>query len=219
MAVSLFISINSIAKDDKKFTDDCDWLSPFILEWNLYKKLFDGLDNKRCLEVGSFEGRSTIYFVENYCNGKNSYVDAVDTWLGSRDIKKDYSLTSYDRFINNLGPYIKTHRVNIHQGQSSDVLMKLLSEVKEGKREKYDFIYIDASHDAKDVFMDIALSWVLLKKDGLMFFDDYELGEHVFMDQPWFTPRPAIDGFLNSYFTMYKILDKNYQLRIQKIVD
>ena len=213
--LALLISTNSLAEDGKVFTRD--WFSHNILKWNNYKNLFDGLENKRCLEIGSFEGRSTLYLVENYCNGKNSYVDSIDTWEGSSEHSPADKKDLYDRFVNNLKPYIENHKVNIYRGASSDMLMKLISEVREGKREKYDFIYIDASHTAKDVLMDGVLSWELLKNGGLMFFDDYNWAPN--SEKPWYTPKPGIDGFLNSYFTMYEILEKNYQVHIKKTVD
>ncbi len=201
---------------EKKYTSD--WFSGHIPHWDAYKSLFNGLENKRCLEIGAYEGRATLYLVENYCNGKGSYVDAVDTWKGSTEHKnsaKNFDLGNlYNRFINNLKPYINKHKVNVYRGMSSDMLMKFVQEVRVGKREKYDFIYIDASHIAKDVLMDAVLAWELLKIGGLMFFDDYEWGVQ---NVPQGIPKTAIDGFLNSYVTMYELLEKNNQVRIKKI--
>ncbi len=203
---------NSTTVNDKQFK--ADWTSGNFPQWELYKNKFNGLENKRCLEVGCFEGRGTLYFVENYCNGKGSYVDAIDTWEGSDENGTELKDGLYNRFIHNLNPYIKTHRVNIHIGLSSDMLLKLIKEVKDGKREKYDVVYIDASHYAKDTLMDAVLSWELLKDDGIMLFDDYLGGD---ANKPWTTPKPGIDAFLDSYTTMYKILHKGYQVHIQKI--
>lgn len=201
--------------NDGRFTQD--FFSQNIPKWDSYKYLFNNLENKRCLEIGSFEGRSTIYLVENYCNGKGSYVDAVDTWEGSIEHSTADKNGLYNRFINNLNPYIKNHKVNVYRGISSDILIKLIEEVRDEKREKYDFIYIDASHFAKDVLMDTVLSWRLLKNGGLMFFDDY-LWPY-YKEQPWLKPKVAINGFLESYSTMYELLYKDYQIHIKKISD
>ncbi|MFN7038769.1 MAG: class I SAM-dependent methyltransferase [Alphaproteobacteria bacterium] len=219
----LFTFSNTYA-DDKKFNED--WFSHNIKVWDNYKSQFNGLPNKRCLEIGSYEGRSSIYMAENFCNGKGSYIDAVDPWDESLENlndkiaelhKKFIYKGLYERFKDNLKDYIAEGRVNAHRGKSADILLKLIQEVKEGKREKYDLIYIDGSHSAKDVLVDAVLAWELLKNDGLMLFDDYKWT--MFTDTPWLNPTVAIDGFLNSYDTMYEVLHKDYQLHIRKLGD
>ena len=44
--------------------------------------------------------------------------------------------------------------------------------------ESFDLIYIDASNSLADVLIDLALSWDLLKINGLVVLDDYLIGEH-----------------------------------------
>ena len=85
-------------------------------------------------------------------------VDSVDTWEGSMEHNATNKKDLYNRYVNNLKPYIEAKKVNIYRGLSSDILIKFAQEVRDGKREKYDFIYIDASHLAKDVLMDAVLS-------------------------------------------------------------
>lgn len=213
--LSILVSSVVYAHDaDKNFTND--WFEKAALSWDNYKKEFNGLPNKRCLEIGSYEGQSTIYIAENYCNGENSQVDAVDTWEGSvehTDIEKDGLFT---RFKHNLKNHIDSGRVNVHRKMSSDALLQFVLEVRSGKRPKYDFIYIDASHIAKDVLMDAVLAWEILKIDGLMFFDDYKWDGY---NEPWLNPEIAINGFLNCYETLYEVLEKSYQVHIRKIAE
>jgi predicted O-methyltransferase YrrM len=214
--LSLFIlySIFFVEEENKKFTNN--WFGDNSVSWNAYTNGLKDLPNKRCLEVGSFEGRSTLYLAKNYCNGENSYIDSVDTWNGSMEHSGAEKNDLYSRFTYNLKEYIESGKVRVHRGPSSDVLMKFILEVRSGKREKYDFIYIDASHIAKDVLMDSVLAWELLRVDGLMFFDDYRWE---YPTSEWLKPKIAIDGFLNSYVTMYRILESKYQMRIRKIAD
>ena len=51
-------------------------------------------------------------------------------------------------------------------------------------RERFDLIYVDASHLALDVVVDASLSWQLLCGGGVVIFDDYRwsspLGEDPF---------------------------------------
>ena len=58
------------------------------------------------------------------------------------------------------------HKVTIKEGRSGDVLRTL-------PLRHYDLIYVDGSHTARDVLQDAVLGWGLLKRGGLMIFDDY----------------------------------------------
>ena len=191
-----------------------DWLSANIKLWDNNKSSFSGIPNKRCLEIGAFEGRSTLYLAQNYCNGKNSIVDSVDIWGYSSDHSKSLEDDLLDRFKNNLSEYIDEGRVIVNQGTTAKVLVKFLYEIQEGTREKYDFVYIDASHTAKDVLMDTVLSWEMLNVGGMMYFDDYKWEKYA---DPALNPKVAIDGFLNSYAGAYKLIHKGYQVHIQKL--
>ena len=72
--------------------------------------------------------------------------------------------------------------------------------------EKYDFIYIDASHEPDDVMSDAVLSFELLKQDGLLIFDDYGWGDCA----------KGIDGFINAYQKKIEVFEKSYQVFIRK---
>ncbi len=193
-----------------------DWFSGNIPQWNKQKNLYDQLPGKRCLEIGSFEGRSTIYLAENYCNGIDSIVDSVDTWGGSIEHDNILKLGLLDRFKNNVGPYIESGRVIMNQGNSKEVLLKFVQEVRNGEREKYDFVYIDGSHIARDVLSDAILSWEVLNIGGLIYFDDYQWRG---FQKKILNPKVAIDSFLSVYEGAYKMLFKEYQLHIQKIYE
>ena len=58
------------------------------------------------------------------------------------------------------------HKVTIKEGRSGEVLRTL-------PLRHYDVIYVDGSHTARDVLQDAVLGWGLLKRGGLMIFDDY----------------------------------------------
>jgi predicted O-methyltransferase YrrM len=199
----------------KTFTTD--WFSKEIPYWKAYKPMFSNKDNMHCIEIGSFEGRSTIYIAENYCNGNGSYTDALDTWEGSIEHSNNLKNGLYERFINNLQNHIENQRVHLYKDYSSNTLIKFAQEVREGIREKYDFAYIDGSHVAKDVLIDAVLSWEILKINGIMIFDDYEWDHN--KSNPAMHPKPAIDGFLASNNGTYTILHKAYQVHIKKIAD
>ncbi len=76
---------------------------------------------------------------------------------------------------------------------------------------KFDFIYIDGSHLAKDVLIDSFLSETFLNNQGILAFDDYLYGQDYPVSQ---RPKESIDFFINNSRNQksYKILEKNYQL-------
>jgi predicted O-methyltransferase YrrM len=156
-------------RNDLKYS--YDWFSknvPEILCW--VKPIMMGIERPRVLEIGSFEGMSTRWFIEKFLQEDDSYIHCVDTWGGSMEHKMwdiDFSDT-YEVFMHNLSDYIDQGKCIVHRGMSKDVLLKLL----EGG-EKFDLIYIDGSHVAADVMTDAILSYLLLNDGGVLLFDDY----------------------------------------------
>ena len=191
-----------------------DWFSDNINQWDKYKDFFDNKPNIHCLELGSYQGRSALYIVNNYCNGAGSYLDAVDTWKGSVEHNNKEKSNLEGFFINNTFKYLQAGTIKMHKGFSSDFLIKAVQEVRLGVRDKYNFIYIDASHVAKDVLLDAVLSWEILKDNGIIAFDDYNWDHY--KNQPCNNPKIAIDAFLQIYDNKYEILHKDYQVHIRK---
>jgi predicted O-methyltransferase YrrM len=202
-----------------------------IPTWTTYKENFYNKPNVRALEIGSFEGQSTIWIAENYCNGEGSYVDAVDTWEGSIEHSNKEKSNLFERFCFNVNNFLTAKKITINRGFSSDVLMKIIQEIRSGNREAYDFIYVDASHTAKDVLSDAVLAWEALRDGGILIFDDYLWETHertysTFSDylkeknkRVYLTPKAAIDSFLICYKTLYQILHSGYQIHLKKIAN
>jgi predicted O-methyltransferase YrrM len=201
---------------NKHFSED--WFTDNIRDWAKYKPLLGGRPDTKCLEIGAFEGRSTLWIAEYLCNGLNSTVDTIDTFEGSAEHQSHPHLkTLLSVFQSNLKTHIDSGRVVPHQGKSKDVLVRLNIEFLEGKRGQYSFVYIDGAHEAKNVAEDFMLSWDLLAKGGILAFDDYtwDAGTGRHRDNP----RLAIDFFLEAYSGRYEIVHSGYQLHIKKITD
>jgi predicted O-methyltransferase YrrM len=80
--------------------------------------------------------------------------------------------------------------------------------------ERYDLVFVDASHLALDVLVDAALSWQVLADGGFLVFDDYQwkaLGE-----DPLLRPGPAVDAFLGLVDGKYDLLRKDQELAVRK---
>lgn len=105
-----------------------------------------------------------------------------------------------------------------HKGKSRDILPTLLAG---GYRSYFDLVYIDGSHQAADVLFDAVLCFDLLKKDGVLIFDDYlwQMEERGAEDH-YNLPKPAIDAFVNIYRRKLDLLSAPlYQFYVQKLAD
>ena len=130
----------------------------FTTDWTYTKFIeqYDGPTN-RCLEIGAFEGRTTITLANKF-----DVVDVIDPWKDYWDIS-DVS-EAYDRFKHNTQEF---DNINIYREKSEDVLPLLPIKF-------YDLIYIDGDHSLDAVYNDIKMSCRLLKEDGLIVVDDYK---------------------------------------------
>lgn len=176
---------------------------------------------KRFLEIGSFEGRSSVWLIENAIE-EGGDLFCVDTWEGGEEHKAqghDMSAVE-DRFHTNITlalatVYPKKINVQSFRDTSLNVLSALLSTTPES-RDLFDFIYIDGSHQAPDVITDACMAWPLLKVGGVMVFDDYGWGEPL---PATHKPKLAIDAFVDIYKERLHLIHKSYQLIIQKMKD
>jgi predicted O-methyltransferase YrrM len=180
-----------------------DWFSNNIIWWDKYLNNFKNKPNLNFLEIGSFQGRATVWLLENILTEKSSCVTCIDTFEGSIEHDENNKSDLFDIFVHNVSKF--KNKVNIIKGKSQEEL-KLLTE-------RYDFIYIDGDHIASAVIEDAVLSFPLLKKDGIMIFDDYLwFGREKYIDNP----KPAIDAFLDIYADKIVVLYKGYQVIIKK---
>jgi predicted O-methyltransferase YrrM len=116
-------------------------------------------------------------------------VHAVDPYLPD-PTTPEVSERTREIFYENVRRGGHVGRVFLYEGRSAEVLAWMAAT--DGFRESFHFIYIDGSHLAKDVFIDAALSWNLLKIGGLIGFDDYHWGDP---NDPLRRPQIAIDAF------------------------
>jgi predicted O-methyltransferase YrrM len=183
------------------------WFDMNIVPWCVtFSKIFNRADPVRILEIGSWEGRSTLFLLTYF---KKGHLTAVDTWAGSDQY--EYNATSElrdleTRFDRNLGPCVG--RLTKRKGSSLHVLPQLLDE-----QHQFDVIYVDGSHFADDALTDAISAWRLLKKGGVMIFDDvmWPCYPRARANTAW-----AISLFLKYHAREYKILHAHFQLILQK---
>jgi predicted O-methyltransferase YrrM len=188
--------------DGKDFTSD--WSSTRFSTWaSVLAELVDS--DVKILEIGSWEGRSAVFFLEYMPRSK---ITCIDTFEGSpllRSIPKWNEAIPHSqmRFDSNLLPY--GSRVEKICSSSSLALPSLLQS---GRR--FDLIYIDGSHDRDDVIVDTVLSWRLLNESGILIWDDYTYpGPR--------SPKVAIDAFLTMNAGAFVELHRGKQVIIRKL--
>ena len=161
----------------------------------------------RGLEIGCWDGRASVWFMENILTHEFSMLHVIDTFEGGEEHKAEKIDCSEieKRFRENIAAH--KSRVRIWVGKSSSALTNLAT------CEPFDFIYVDGSHKPGDVLSDSVLSWQILNSGGVLFWDDYEW---TFGRGPLNEPHMAIDAFLACYEGQYKLLHKGYQVAVEK---
>lgn len=197
------------ASTDYKFTQDWFHWAPPV--WTQFIPMLP--ERKRFLEVGAYEGRSTVWIVENMMEDGGSIV-CIDTWEGGEEhatIGEPMSVVQAN-FNHNIELLAKKHPdriINAYKGTSTYYLANLILN----EPPPFDFIYIDGSHQAPDVLTDACMAWPLLKQNGIMVFDDYTWGP---ARDVLHRPKLAIDSFVNIFAEQLDIVAIGYQLGVRK---
>ena len=160
------------------------------------------------IEVGSWLGSSAIHMAQGIKKNKlDAVIICVDTWLGSIEhwlnprwrpwlkMKNGYPQI-YFQFLFNVNSKGVQNQI-IPFPNTSTIAASLF--LKYGV--KADLIYIDASHEEKDVLKDLESYYPLLSNKGIMFGDDYSL----------MGVRPALESFSKRNNINHKVLkDENF---------
>jgi len=191
----------------------------FTKDWfnwapDVWKQLIPHLpERKSFLEIGSFEGMSAVWIVENMMEDGGDIV-CIDTWEGGAEHVNNEMDGAELRFDKNIFT-VKEKFPNRSVIKEKSTSIKALGLLAHEQHYKFDFIYIDGSHLAKDVLTDACMAWPLLKHNGFMVFDDYA------WKPPGFTllnrPKFAIDVFTCLFENELVIAFTGYQLIVRKI--
>ena len=174
-----------------------DWVTPN--EPN-FRKCMESLDIKnKFLEIGSFEGRSTCWLMQNGLSDDGTMV-CVDTfnppWYEGDNL--------LEKFTVNVREVKKRHQIlSTFAMESPKALAQLLQQ-----KTNFDFIYIDGDHSPSGVLMDAVMCWNLLRHGGIILFDDYEY--------PAEPTKIGIDSFLSGFKGQYDLVLQNYQIAVRK---
>jgi len=156
------------------------------------------------LEIGCFEGLSSFYVLSQF-KFVNAYF--LDIWdepnKNSKSLTDDFNQVE-KLFDENLSKFNFTKI----KDDSVISMRKLLR-----KNMNFDFIYIDGSHNGEDILSDAIEAFKILKKSGLIFFDDflqYELNRKI-------QSYVGIEKFLELYSNDLQIVFFQNNLVVKKI--
>ena len=144
------------------------------------------------LEVGCFEGLSSFFVLSEY-KGINAIL--LDIWDMPNPNSKtlSHNFNSIEKaFDNNLSGFNFTKI----KDDSVVAMRKLFKQNK-----SFDFIYIDGSHNGEDILSDAIEAFKILKKEGLIFFDDFLQHDKNRALQSY----EGIENFLTLYSNYLKI--------------
>lgn len=195
-----------------------DWFSYLIPRWQALCVTLGWRpeEPRKILEIGSFEGRSTIWIIENLMQSPRSELYCCDPFTPDPPEDRSIDFDAVERrFMRNVEITGKADQVRVLKEPSYLALSRLI----DGHRSSFDFAYVDGSHRANDVLSDLVLSYHLLKDGGLLICDDYlwtlePARAHDVLE----TPKIAIDAFSTIFRRSLVPIDGMplYQVAFQK---
>ncbi|MBD0390730.1 MAG: class I SAM-dependent methyltransferase, partial [Nostoc sp. C3-bin3] len=183
--------------------------------WEKYLSHFANTPKIQALEIGSYEGNSACWLLDNVLTHESARLTCIDTF-------SDWYNNIFDFNIARSGASGKVKKI---KGVSQEVLRLLPIN-------SYNLVYIDGSHLASDVLEDAVLSWRLVKTGGIIIFDDYDLVYlrvfscgykdgvmNGYSYKSSLNANVGIDAFLKIFEDKIKILHKDHQVIVEKISD
>lgn len=179
----------------------------WFLNSEIKNKLQDFLDKSKenkILEIGCFEGLSSVFFADNFIDNPYSFLTCVDPFLTIDN-------NDHSAFLQNQEEINFDYNTSICKNSNKIKIYKITSDnFFENNKQTFNFIYIDGCHESDFIKRDMENSFNFLEKDGIMWMDDYEGGNFGII-------KNTMDNFLEKYEGKYKLIHKGYQLAIQKL--
>lgn len=162
----------------------------------------------RILEVGSWQGGSTLWLLDQVIAERGGSITCVDTWEGSSEhgFLATMGLQLEELFDANISRSGHGEQVEKRKGCSQDVLPQLAGQL-------FDFIYIDGAHESDLVLQDALNAHPLLAPGGFLVFDDLA---YSFADPKQNTIH-GINTFLELAGEAYDEIDRGAQLLLRKL--
>ena len=189
----IYKNFSTVNLNHKWFCNNLNFLS------NSFK---DVISINNILEIGSYEGRSALFFLNNF---NDSYIHCVDTWSGSDE---------HDNF--DFNRIEKNFDFNSSIFQSSNRLKKFKMTSNEfflNNSKKYNLIFVDGDHSSAQVKIDINNSWKVLNNGGYLILDDYMWWFYKELKK---NPSTPINSFIVNHISQIDSLKIWQQVIIKK---
>ncbi len=188
------------------------------------------------LEIGTFEGRSAEWMLDNLLTHPESTLTVIDTFAGSfeqfyQSVAVDTIETRFDANLARFGSKVivtvlaavclPLSRVRAVRCRGVCQVRKLKGDSRAllrtfPRQQTFDLVYIDGEHHAASVLEDAVLAFPLLKVGGAMVFDDFGGGGP---DGGNKYPRQGVQAFVTAYLDRLQELHVGWQVHLRKVSD
>jgi len=186
---------------DYNFTPNTLWFNQSELR-ALVSNFLENHQPNNILEIGSYEGASSVFFADNFLAHKKATLTCVDPFL-SIDDNDHHSLLLSDQeknFLNNISNTLFPDKITFEK-KTSDLFFS------ENKK-RFNFIYIDGSHDPKQVVIDLDNALKVITNGGIIWMDDYLGGTNI---------KSAVDEYISSKNPPLEVIHSGYQIAFKKL--
>lgn len=175
-----------------------DWSTIHHKHWDaIIDSTIDVSKSLFVVEVGCFEGRSTVWFADKLLSHPDSRMYCIDTWEGGEEVERVKLNFNMDQvksnFIHNISFHSRSNQIITKQTTSLQGLVDLSAAYMN----EIDFIYLDGSHTQKDTLVDLVLALNLIKVSGMIVVDDYMNGMST--DNKLLRPKDAVDFVVRTF--------------------
>ncbi|MEC9283519.1 MAG: class I SAM-dependent methyltransferase [Bdellovibrionota bacterium] len=139
------------------------WLNPPVVSllYRLAKRL---PDNPMIVEIGSWKGKSTVLL---QLSRPDARVFAIDPFTGSHEHEEEFGeVDTYEDFIKNINTFCDSSQISVIRNLSANAVNELPDGI--------DMLWIDGSHDYRDVKSDFELYYPKLKEGAWVAMHDYK---------------------------------------------
>lgn len=180
----------------------------WFLGSEIYKGLLNFVDVSKknsVLEIGCFEGLSSVFFADNLLDHPDSTLTCVDPFMNiDNNDHTEFLMNNEEKnFDYNISNCKHTNKITVKKITSDD-FFKVNTNM-------YNIIYIDGCHECDFITRDMENAFRVLNPGGIMWMDDYHGGDGIQI-------RNTMNHFLFKYEGQYEIIHIGYQLAIKKLL-
>lgn len=170
---------------------------------NNLAKYLDMSKENNILEIGCYEGLSSVFFADNFIDNQKSSLTCVDPFLTIDN-------NDHSNLLQNGEELSFDYNISNCKNTDKIIIYKVISDkFFENNKKTYNLIYIDGCHECDFIKRDMENSFTILENNGIMWMDDYGGGDGIII-------KKTMDDFLEKYNGQYEIINKGYQLAIRK---